>query len=252
MVIDGHVHIGETEKSTRHFTIKSYIKFARSHNISGAVIMPNISNLNATYELNLDLIKDVNLFENRDNFKLYPFLLIEPKNKLVLNQITRHRKEIYGLKYHPSVYRHVISSNVLKPYINKARLFKLPILVHCGRDKKSHISHLIKAATNNPDVNFIAAHLGGNASDLIDEAINILSPLPLPNIYLDTSAVKLPWLIERAVDELGCKRIIFGSDEPYADLRIAKYCIELADIEHKGPTFFRNILQLLGEINELT
>lgn len=249
-MIDGHVHIGETEKCTRYFSVESYIEFARSLLLQGAVIIPNISNNISTYNLNKKLLEEVEKYNG--SFKLFPFLLIEPNNKIVLDQIINNRKKIFGLKYHPSIYRNIISSNQLKPYINKARSFNIPILVHCGRDKKSHISHLIKAAENNLTTNFIAAHLGGNASDLIDEAITLLKPKQLPNLYLDTSAVKLPWLIERAANELGYEKIIFGSDEPYSDLRIGKYCLELADIDGKGKIFFRNISQLLGVTNEFT
>jgi len=249
-MIDSHVHIGQTEKSTRYFSLEEYIEFASNQVLGGAVVIPNISNNIKTYDLNETLLKEVNKYEG--SFKLFPFLLIEPKSKLVLEQVTKNRNIIFGFKYHPSIFRHVISSGIMKPYITKARLFNIPILVHCGRDKKSHITHLIKAAEKNPFTNFIAAHLGGNASDLIDEAITLLKPLKLPNLFLDTSAVKLPWLIERAVNELGDDKIIFGSDEPYADLRVAKYCLELANIDGKGKIFFRNISQLLGVTNEFT
>ena len=112
------------------------------------------------------------------------------------------------------------------------------------------LDKIIKAAEKNNEVDFIAAHLGGNASDLIDEAIDLLKPLKLPNLYLDTSAVKLPWLIERATNELGFEKIIFGSDEPYSDLRVSKYCLDLADVDKKGCIFFKNISQLLGVYNE--
>jgi len=242
-MIDGHVHIGKSEKSTRYFLLDSYIKFSTSLDFNGAVVMPNISNNMKAYDLNKVFLKQIESY--RDSFKLFPFLLIEPKSKLVLEQIQENRKIIYGLKYHPSVYRNVISNNILKPFINISQELNIPILVHCGRNKQSHISHLIKAATNNPNINFIAAHLGGNASDLIDEAITLLKPLKLKNLYLDTSAVKLPWLIERAVNEIGYDKIIFGSDEPYSDLRMSKYCIELSDISNKENIYSDNILKLL-------
>ena len=97
-----------------------------------------------------------------------------------------------------------------------------------------------------PNINFIAAHLGGNASDLVCEAIKLLEKETIDNIYLDTSAIKLPWLIETAIEKLGHDKIIFGSDEPYADLRVCKYCIDIAEVNRKGLILAKNILTLIN------
>jgi hypothetical protein len=120
-------------------------------------------------------------------------------------------------------------------------------LVHCGRNKLSHISHLIKIAKIFKDVIFIGCHLGGNATDLIEEAIFLLGKEKLNNIYLDTSAGKLPHLIEEATKRLGIDKILYGSDEPYADIRIGKMCVELADIsdDDKERIFGKNLLNII-------
>ncbi len=251
MVIDGHVHIGKTEKSDRYFTFESYAEMAKYNVINGAVAIPNISNKDTTYDLNFNFLRDLSTFNSPD-FKYYPFLLINPYENIVCQQISRHKKIIYGLKYHPSVHQVEISNSKLERFIEKAKIYNIPILVHCGRNSFSHIRHIIKAAHDNPDVNFIAAHLGGNASDLIEKALNLLYHHgDIKNIYLDTSAVKLPWLIELAVSLLGYDKIIFGSDEPYADLRISKYCLDLASIERKSSVYSKNILKLLKvDLNE--
>lgn len=244
MIIDGHVHIGRTEKSERFFSLDSYEELARHELIEGAVIMPNVSNRILPHNLNFYLLDSLEKYKT--TFKFFPFLLIDPSSPEILNQIDMNKDKIFGLKYHPSIYRDTISASSLKLFIRKAGDLNLPILVHCGRDKKSHISFLIHVAKKYPTVKFIAAHLGGNASDLIEKAINTLSPLKLKNLYLDTSAVKLPWLVEMAVNRLGNEKIIFGSDEPYSDLRMSKYCIELSDIERKGLVLSKNILNLIG------
>jgi predicted TIM-barrel fold metal-dependent hydrolase len=91
--------------------------------------------------------------------------------------------------------------------------------------------------------------MGGNASDLIEEAINLISSSKCDNIYLDTSAVKLPWLIEEGIKVLGNSRFLFGSDEPYSDLRIGKYCVELSKLNRfdQRKIFYLNAQELLGE-----
>jgi len=245
MIIDGHVHIGKTEKSERYFTFESYREFAEHNIIGGAVVMPNISNKIKTYDLNYDLLEGASKYKN-SKFKYFPFILIDPFEKLICQQIKRYSKEIYGLKYHPSVNQVEISHKELQPFIQKAKIYQIPILVHCGRNSFSDIKYVIEACKQNPDVNFIAAHLGGNATDLIEQAIYKISVNKnLNNLYLDTSAVKLPWLIELAVEKLGFDKIIFGSDEPYADLRIAKYCVELCNIDRRGAILSKNISKLL-------
>lgn len=245
MIIDSHVHIGSTEKTKRSFTFASYKELMDKNNINSAIVMPNLSKERIFSELNRSFMEDYLSLDNREPF--YPFILMDSHDQRTFEQVATYRREIYGVKYHPSISELEINSPMLLRYFERVREFNLLCLVHCGRDKKSHISHLTQVAEIFPSINFIAAHMGGSATDLSERAILHLEQTNSKNIYLDTSAGKLPWLIDNAVERLGVERIIFGSDEPYADIRVAKYLIDLANIstEAKEDILYKNIERIL-------
>lgn len=249
MIIDFHVHIGRTEKINRSFSFESFLRLMDNNDISQAVVMPNLSSVTKTSYLNAAFMKNYNNLDIVTKSRFYPFVVIDPNDLATFDQIKKYASEIYGLKYHPSIATTPINNERLNPFLDEASKRQLLVLVHCGRHIKSHISHLIDCAKTYPDVTFIAAHMGGNASDLIEEAIKLVSLSKCDNIYLDTSAVKLPWLIDEGVKALGTSRFLFGSDEPYSDLRVGKYCVELTklNIPDMRKIFYSNASLLLGE-----
>jgi len=253
IIIDSHVHIGKTEKTERFFSLKSYheLIMEMENCIYGSVVMPNLSNIVKSSTLNMQFIEEYSKWSFPVVF--YPLLVIDPKDSETLKQISLYNDIICGLKYHPSISETTFDVPEMDDFLECAAEFSLPILVHCGRHWRSDIKYLIDAAKRFKTINFIAAHLGGNAADLIERAIDLLYIERLDNVYLDTSSVKLPWLIEKAVDKLGKRKIIFGSDEPYADLRMAIYCINLSNItdEVKNGLFYENVLTIYGRLNHV-
>jgi len=243
MIIDSHVHIGITEKNTTYFDFSSFYKHMKNNGVDKSVVFPNISNIKKFSELNKNFIEEFINSEYKEFY--YPFLLIDASDEITLEQIKT--EQIYGIKYHPSISQRSIDDISLVPFFNQCRKKNIPILCHCGRNEISHIKYLCNAAKKNPDINFIGAHLGGNATDIIEESLDILKKEKINNIYLDTSAGKLPRLIEYAVEVLGENKIIFGSDEPYADIRIQQQCVKLSKLPKrvKRYIFSDNIISLL-------
>jgi predicted TIM-barrel fold metal-dependent hydrolase len=241
--IDAHVHIGRTEKIDRSFSFLEFYSYMEDQGILSSVVMPNVSNKIYSSVLNNNFLTEFYSLEEKKRVRFFPFILGDPDDLDTLRQMEDFF--VRGLKIHPSILQIKINSKRWKPFFKVAEKRNIPILVHCGRHPTSHISHLIKAAKKHSNNIFIAAHLGGNASDLINEAINLVKESKLNNLYLDTSAVKLPCLVEKAVNVLGEDKIIFGSDEPYSDLRISIYCLELANIPSKEKIMFNNIKEIL-------
>lgn len=247
MVIDCHVHIGPTEKlKGRHVSIETYNDIMLQVGVDKAMIMPNVSDIIKSSKLNEDLFATYKKYKYKDKF--YPFLLIDPRDMKTWDQISEYSSFIYGIKYHPSVSDCEITDKRMEQFISIISAYKFPILVHCGRYWKSYIDYLLVVAKKYPEINFIAAHLGGTAIQLARKSINKALSANLSNVYMDTSSIKQPWLIEDAVNKLGSDRIIFGSDEPYADLRINKKCVEYADIslQEKEKIFYKNFMGVLN------
>jgi predicted TIM-barrel fold metal-dependent hydrolase len=250
-VIDFHVHIGPSELLSRWWGFEEFHDaFFRGGLLEHAVVMPNVSKKKPVDVLNDEFLEDFCRHYNHPLFDvMHPFLMISPYDMgRTFEQIHCHQQLISGIKYHPSYCQVTANDSSMALFWEAARELDFPVLVHCGRNEKSHIKHLILAAQKHQDVTFIGAHLGGNATELVDEALGLLQESDPGNVMLDVSAIKLPWLVERAVGAIGADRILYGSDEPYADIRVAEACVEWADISERAREmiFHENARRLLG------
>jgi len=248
LITDSHVHIGRTEKTERMWSFNNYADYMNKHGIDRTIAMPNISNEVSFFDLNNLFMLEYHNTNSKVKSRYKLLLLIDTHDKSIRSQVNMYSDFIYGLKYHPSVSRVNVDDTRFYKWVDVALDRGWPILIHCGRDPISHIKYLVSMSKRMPRVNFIAAHMGGNAADLIEKAIDCIKKERADNIYLDTSNGKLPWLIEKAVNALGKDKILFGSDEPYADVRVAKYLINLSNIstEAKECIFYKNAENLFG------
>lgn len=217
-LIDTHVHIGRSTKFSRYWEAEDYLSLMSKLGIERSVVIPNLVD---------DLsISDVNelFYEEITNFRFIPFFMLDIDNKNA-QQLHNYRQSIKGIKYHPSFSRVTVDCLDLQSIPN------LPLLIHCGRDSLSRVDYVIKAAKENKDRKFIAAHMAGMVPDLIEEALRKIRSSGCENIWIDISAVNLPCMIVYAVEILGDEKIFFGSDEPYQDVMIAKATLEYAKIK---------------------
>ena len=98
----------------------------------------------------------------------------------------------------------------------------VPVLYHSGK-----VAIFKSLAESYPKVPFIAAHLG-SYNFLWNEHVEAISlARQYPNIYLDSSCVGFWQIFEMAVKEAGPGKLIFGSDGPEFDSRMALYRIKL-------------------------
>lgn len=248
MIIDCHVHIGKTEKTERFFTFDSYLDIMNKYKIDKSIVMPNVSNNVSSSFLNDEFLSEFKKLSEIEQSKFYPFLLIDPNDMQTKNQVINNITIIKGVKYHPSV-TSTICSDIKTYSIFESFLDKFVILVHCGRNWRSHIKYLLDAAKDFKNLTFIAAHMGGNATDLIEEALNSIEKSKLDNVYIDISTSKLPWLIEKAILKIGDDKILFGSDEPYGDTLVTKYCLRISSITTSSSEkiLYKNVKRILGD-----
>jgi len=245
VIIDSHVHIGKTEKTERFWTFKGYAEFMEEIGIDKTVAMPNISSNLSSLELNDNFLNEYTSLtkELQDKFEL--LILLDTRDD-PMKYLSNIKLDAVGIKYHPSVTRIPINDKCLDEFIDLTIDRKWYTLVHCGRDDISNIRYLIDIAKRKKHARFVAAHLGGNAGDLVENALNSINKNRVTNIYLDTSNGKLPWLISKAAEKIGKDKILFGSDEPYADVRVEKYIVELGEFQEN--IFSKNWMMLHNEI----
>lgn len=240
MIIDCHVHIGKTEKTRYFYTYRTYAELMQENGVGAAVVFPNVSSVIQDSKLNEKFLQE---FEGEE---LYPFLLVDPGDPLTLEQVKKH--DIYGVKFHPSITRFTADSKELVPFWECCLEKNINAIIHCGSDPVSSVCYLISAAKRFQAVNFIAAHLGGGVTHIIEKSLELVKEERLDNVYLETSAVNFPDLVGRAVESVGCDKVLFGSDVPFMDFRIGKITVELADISDrdKEAIFSGNACSLFG------
>ena len=220
MIIDSHAHLGRILVYNL-----SYKRLLRSMD---------------KYNIDFSLVSSIESIENNDNGKPVPWIaqkhqnrvlkrtvkfvkkapdrlgaLIwlkirqELPNKRTYRLIEKNRKYIYGIKLHPYRSKTAPDEERLKPVIDLARHFGLPIVSHTGNCEEADSVHLYNLAKANPDVNFVAVHMDIDT----DSSALIERMKDAPNLYGDTTWVPYDNII-RAIKACGSERILFGTDNP--------------------------------------
>ena len=109
----------------------------------------------------------------------------------------------------------------VRPLLEKARALNVPVQHHAWHKITGNLPHesfpheLARAAADHPDVRFIMAHIGG------DWLRGIAAVRCQPNVSVDTSgSIIEDGMIEMAVEQLGARRVLFGSDAHGGDLAV--------------------------------
>lgn len=247
MIIDGHTHLipsfsGQNVVDLR-FDWDSLDFWLSSEPESRCVLMPSLTQFCDSVSSNREFFKALSTFPKKD--RVLPFLWIHP------HQLeASHFKEFtfFGFKFHSSISQATLDLN--EKMLELCDKHRKPILIHCGRNEKSRIDYVLKVNEHYPDLDFICAHLGGLATDLIIRAFKKMQEANyLDNIFLETSVCFYPVLIKKAVEILGNDRIIFGTDRPFHDYEISLYTIRscLFDTETEQNILFRNLQRILHQ-----
>lgn len=191
--------------------------------------------------LNRAFFEVLSTFPKKD--RVLPFLWIHPHQLEV-----SHFKEFTfsGFKFNPSISQVTIDVN--EKMLELCDKHRKPILIHCGRNEKSRIDYVLKVNEHYPDLDFVCAHLGGLATDLIIRAFKKMQEAKyLDNVFLNTAGCSYPKLIKKAVEILGSDKIIFGSDRPFHDYEVSLYVIRSCkfDTETQQNILFGNLQRIL-------
>lgn len=214
-VIDTHTHLGfwKTIKECENNLLYNFNNYNLSYALvsidqteiyrEGLEVMPFLKSL--------DYILD---FVNRNKgFGIliwFRTLHYSKNDVIVLDKfINEHRDLIHGLKFHPTLSKTKCTSKKLIPFLNLARKYSLPILVHTALDEYANIEELGALAKNNSDINFIAAHLELGSNN----KCSLTKIKEIPNLYGDTAWVNMESLREAKKLNI-IRKIMFGSDSP--------------------------------------
>lgn len=242
-VIDAHIHIAE-----RNWRFGADLTFGwddlgqafSDEELIRAQIMPIVGITDDSLAINQEFFYTLNQKPYKD--RVWAFYWPNP-NEVDFDFASR--SDVSGIKCHPSIHR--IKVDQMTDVLKVTHDTGLPLLVHCGRDKTSHIDYLLNAYRENPDILFIAAHLGGLANDLILMALDKIEALSdRENLYFDTSGCMNPKIMRRAIDVIGEDHVFFGTDRPFFDLAVSQFVLHQTGLKKSAiqKVLSENILRI--------
>ncbi|WP_455717802.1 amidohydrolase family protein [Anaerosporobacter sp.] len=220
MIIDTHVHIGKglgfdmPEEMILQSMEKYRINYSIVSNVEGVEYDHNLVELPSDFQ-----VTQKKVFENTLSFaRKYPDKIgvmpwIKPHTETVDEDFLRLMEEnktlIHGIKLHSYHSKVAMDDERVKPYIELARKYDIPMTCHTGGCEEADPIHVYNAAKQNPDVRFVMVHMGLGTDN--QKAIDLM--VQAENLYADTTWVPMESAI-KVIKLYGSKRIVFGSDNP--------------------------------------
>ncbi len=198
----------------------------------------------------------------RDHPQLIPFIGLDPSMSAeeIVAEIDRRRDEgAHGIKLHPPNQRFVPTDRRLWPVYERAQELGLPIIFHSGayalgtgHTDHAHPKHFPEVLSAFPRLTIVMAHLAfgdfAACADLARSYANVFFDC----CYVINGAEERPELSDEeaaaALRQVGCDRVMFGSDYPWYDpvqdaARIQR--LPLTDAE-KRAVLHENAIRVLG------
>ncbi|MBI4440006.1 amidohydrolase family protein [Candidatus Woesearchaeota archaeon] len=184
----------------------------------------------------------------KNDNSLIPFCSVDPHDPEKSEKLRMYKKRgAKGVKFHPVIQKAALSESTTVELFEEVQKIKLPVLCHSGwgpigESANGDINSFPPLIERFPRVKFILAHLGMYQSK---NAIRLGESYP--NVLFDLS-----WQpagnISRAINQLGSKRLLFGSDWPFvlpsSSIEIIKNTVE--DKKDQYNIFYGNSSRLLG------
>lgn len=230
-VNDAHIHVGvspEINQSLRNW--EEFDKFRRDNSIERALIF----GFDSTNEAHL-------------RYKIGALKWID--------ELNYGFKGFLGGKFHGSYLKKPCTHEDFRSHIQS--LDNKILLVHCGMYKDGDVEsntsffHPLMIAQRYPNIQVIMGHMGGSVTNVVKRCVDFLSKDGIPrNLWLETSGITTPYAIEYAVDKLGDRQILFGSDAPWCSFNAMKSNVVDADIEDisKDLILYHNFNTLMRRI----
>jgi predicted TIM-barrel fold metal-dependent hydrolase len=127
-----------------------------------------------------------------------------------------------GMKLHPLLDGYHPNDPLVHPLVELLLERDLPVLIHCGHPIFTLPWSIEELAVEFPEAKIILGHMGHGNVVYINGAIAVA--LRNRNVYLETSGMPMHTKIKEAVERVGERRVLFGSDVPFhhPEVEIAK------------------------------
>lgn len=242
MIIDGHVHIGNSAYFHMNAGAEFLIDAADRAGFDRLFVTHCTALFYHMREGNDLLGKDLARYPDR----LIGYVTV-PTPRLGREAIDEIRRchELYGMrgvKTYSSA-EASIAERTTYPMLEVAAELGMPILAHTSPDECDDLM------THVPEARLIMAHMGGHPYAYGNWHRAVAVAVKHPNILLDTASSQIDnGMIEYAVEQLGADRIVFGTDMPLLDPHTQRAKIDGADIsdEAKALILGGNLQRILG------
>lgn len=256
--IDVHCHSGQYKNS--EFAIKNrfssaeieeVLEYQEAANAAYTIISPfdafvpkekrNIVKSN-------DMASEIaDKFEN-----VFQWIVVHPDIKETYEQAKErlYMSKCVGIKIHPECHKYYIADRG-EELFRFAAEHKAIILSHSG-EKYTMPEEFVQFSDRYPEVTLILAHLGCNIDGDYLHQVYAVQQGRGDNIYVDTSSSNniMCRLIETAVDMIGSKKLIFGSDNPcyFSPMQRARIDSAFISDEDKKNILFKNAVKIFKKI----
>jgi len=135
----------------------------------------------------------------------------------VLPELRRYETSsaMRAIKLHPSLHDYPAGGKVYRNIYEEAGRMGLPVATHTWfGDARCTPKLYGEIAKEYPETTFLLIHSGGEARG-IGEATE--AALSAENVYLETCGSLTFGTVEKMVDAIGSRRVVFGSDMPFID-----------------------------------
>jgi predicted TIM-barrel fold metal-dependent hydrolase len=243
LVADAHIHIVEDDRrfgADLVFTWQDLHTMFVEKRIERANVVPMLNNADDSRVVNKQFLEKLSRQEHKN--RMWAFYWPHPHE---VDDDIAGRADVAGIKYHPSISQ--VQIDHAPDVVRIARNKGLPLLVHCGRHAISGFEYVLNAYRAQPDVKFIAAHMGGMANELILQALSLISGMSSrENLYLDTSGCMNPKILRRGIEVMGEDRVLYGTDLPFFDTEVSNFVLSRVGLGQKAlrKVYHDNIMKL--------
>lgn len=215
LIIDSHAHMGPYSNFHVPFNDpEGMIVSMNALGINTSCVTHHIS-IGPDFRFGNDLVhKAANDFPGRFIGAIclnpnYPDLIIPEIKRFENSSVMK------AIKLHPSVHNYPAGGKAYRTIYEEAAERTLPVTTHTWiGDNRCTPKLYGEIAKEYPDTVFVLIHSGGETKGVCEaiEAAKLSE-----NIYLETCGSMTFGTVERMVEALGSKRVVFGSDMPFID-----------------------------------